>query len=74
MKRAGVQAPHLQAGVQVAPGWQLHAVPHLQAAPQAQDIQLLSAATLVAVEFESRSFSVEFIGCSRGLVIGRERL
>ena len=56
--------PQLQFGVQVAPGRHLHAEPHLQAVPQAQDIALLSGATLAAVEIEPRLLDVEFICCS----------
>jgi len=51
----------LQADVQVAPGWHLHAEPHLQAGPQAQDIPLLLVATLAAVEIETRLLADEFI-------------
>jgi hypothetical protein len=55
------QAAHLQAGVQVLPGWHLHAAPHVQAGPHAQDISILSVAGHVAVEGESRPASVGFI-------------
>jgi hypothetical protein len=51
----------LQSGVQVAPGWHLHVEPHLQAGAQAQDIPLFMAATLAAVDFESRPLAIEFI-------------
>jgi len=51
----------LQAGVQVAPGWHLHAGLHVQAGPQPQDMPFLSVATPVADEFESWPLSVEFI-------------
>jgi len=71
MKLARCQAPHLQSGVQVTPGWHLHEGPHLQAGPQAQDIPLFLVATLGAVDFESRPLLVEFIWCSCGLVIGQ---
>jgi hypothetical protein len=55
------QAAHLQAGVQVGLGWHLHAEPHLQVGPQAQDAPLLFVATLAAVEIESRPLLAEFI-------------
>ena len=61
MKLARYQAPHLQSGVQVAPGRHLQEGPHLQAGPQAQDIPLFLVATLGAVDSESRPLFVEFI-------------
>ena len=61
MTPAHYQAPHLQSGVQVAPGWHLHEGPHLQAGPQAQDIPLFLVATLGDVDFGSRPLLVEFI-------------
>jgi hypothetical protein len=65
---------HLQADVQVAPARHLHVGPHLQVGPQPQDIPSLSAATPIVGELESRSLAVEFICCSSGSVIGREKL
>jgi len=61
MTLARCQAPHLQSGVQVAPGWHLQEGPHLQAGPQAQDIPLFLVATLGDVDFGSRPSLVEFI-------------
>ena len=61
MKPARYQAPHLQSGVQVAPGRHLHEGPQLQAGPQAQDIPLFLVATPGTVGFESRPLFVEFI-------------
>jgi hypothetical protein len=61
---AGGQVAQVQAGVQAAPGWHLHAEPHLQAAPQAQAIPLLSRASAVADEVESGIVAATFIGYS----------
>lgn len=74
MTCAWSQAAHLHAGVQAAPGWQLHSGPHRQAGVQAQGVALLPVETPGTVEFTSKSLSAVFIGCSRVLVIERERL
>ena len=68
------QPPHLQAGVQVAPGAHLHVEPHLQAGPQAQPFALWLAVSLVVTDFESKPLLEDFIGCSGGWVIEREPL
>jgi hypothetical protein len=61
MRRAFRHASHVQAGVQVAPGWQLQAEPHLQAGPQTQNIPLLSVVSVMTAECESGALSVEFM-------------
>jgi len=60
--------------VQVAPGAHLHVEPHLQAGPQAQPFALWLAVSLVVTDFESKPLFEDFIGCSGGWVIERERL
>lgn len=54
--------------------WHLHAVPHLQAGPQAQDIPLLSLVSPADVEIESRLLAGKFICCSVVVMIGRGTL
>jgi hypothetical protein len=68
------QPPHLQAGVQVAPGRHLHVEPHLQAGPHAQLLLFWLGVSLVVSDFESRPLTEDFMGCSCGWVIGREPL
>ena len=52
---------HVQAGVQVAPGWHWQLEPHLQFGPQAHDAAPCSVEAATAPVAESTLFVDEFI-------------
>jgi hypothetical protein len=66
-----VQAAQRQEGEQAEPCRHLQSLPHLQFGPQTQDVPFFP---WLFAAFESSPFVIVFISCSRGLVIGREKL